>query len=142
MWQNNDHRTTTEYVDSRNVLVKSKCGFRGGETFLWGFIIQPPIFTSYIGYDFLAPISFHPLPSTEGSLLSSAAHLSGIVGECLALGDAVLLSHAVLELSKRFFLLFLVFFQDRLGYAPLRKYFLEPLIATRALFEGRDISVP
>ena len=65
------------------------------------------------------------------------------VGEGIALGYAVHLVHAVLELFERFLLLF------RKGSVQILavpgnqlQQFLQPFITTSALLEGRDVAVP
>ena len=68
---------------------------------------------------------------------------SEFVGEGIALGDAVHLVHAILELFKCFFLLIRECAVQFLT-VPGNQFqqFLEPLVATSALLEGGDVAVP
>ena len=68
---------------------------------------------------------------------------SEAIGECIALGDAVHLVHAFLELFKRFLLLVRKRSVQLLAIPGYQfQQFLESFVTARALLEGRDVAVP
>ena len=97
-----------------------------------GWTLGPPLYLIIIFSHWQKERYSHQLHSESES-----------VGEGIAFGDAVHLVHAFLKLFQRFFLLvrkravqFLTIPGDQF------QQFFEPLVTSRSLLEGRDVSVP